>query len=445
MSAPALDRVLKLVLPWLGPFVSNTLSTTDRARRKLAVDYSGTASSLQIHSHERSNGFAGLLKYTKLQRIVLEWNYSLDDQCFDADLFWLLIDNNKASLKSLEMRGFLAGLPDLKEADDFENIQVFPVYVQHLYKCDFLTHLDFQIPPPCKMWNGRLLQRMFSRLERLAIRGFDWTLIEENHFQFSDTFARASGHFGNLLQLSLSWEVSDNDEAPHLFLPFFRSANLPRLRSLVLEGFMPSQDILELVFFLNRHRLRLEEIQMIVTIDSLGSTSDLHGLGLGKLPKLKNLMLPAPVQESAEFVADPDDDNYIYKFIHLKLANIGAVCPSLVCLVLQECESMIQSDSIIGGYQAAFPLCPSLRYIIAVPAEYYGFEEVKFPFESLAACSDWAQHFTELNEEVPVPKDANSVIWSWDGPGTLAHCSLLGHFKLQKEQEAFFKHMKSRR
>ena len=343
MSAPALDRVLQFVLPWLGPFVSNTLATTDRARRQLAVDYSGTASSLQIHSHESSNGFAGLLKYIKLQRIVLDGDY-LDDPCFDADRFWLLIDNNKASLKSLEMRGFLAGGPQ------FANIQVFPVYVQHLYRCDFLTHLEFLMPPPCHMWNGCLLQRMFSRLERLAIR---WAVLDENYLQFSHTFARVSGHFGNLLHLSLSWRVPKNLEICryNLFLPFFNSADLPRLRSLALRGFLHSQDILEaLVFFLNRHRIHLEELQMRHVYMSHGhwiALDDLLGVGLGNFPKLKSLMLPNPVEPH-----NPLTHRSVNKFIHLKLANLGEVCPSLVCLVLH-------CDLSMGGYQAAFQSCPS--------------------------------------------------------------------------------------
>ena len=243
MLAPTINRALELVLPWLGPFVSNTLATRDRARRQLGVDYCGrAATSLQIHSHERSNLFAGLLKYTQLQRIV--------KGIAGRSMFWcrpfLALDNNKDSLKSLEMRGFLAGLLDLED-EVVASIQVFPVYMQHLYRCDFLTHLELQMPPPCNMWNGRLLQRMFSRLEHLAIRGNDWILPDENYLEFSHSFARASRHFGNLLQLSLSWDMPNVDDFPpkkpssplSALLPFGGSA------SLALEGFVHSELMLE--------------------------------------------------------------------------------------------------------------------------------------------------------------------------------------------------------
>ncbi|CAK9055464.1 unnamed protein product [Durusdinium trenchii] len=376
-----LGSLERLAMPLLGPFVANTLATTDVQRRQLVAETHGAlpwadrargavdgarGRALWIHSHERSNGFCGLLKYSNLERIVLE-KPEVNHRDFDADWFWLLIDRNKKSLTSLEMRGCLSGLPD---QGDVKNVQVLNVYVQHLYKCEALAHVDLQNPPPHAIWDGQLLRLVFGRLQRLALRGNDWILPDDQGYaDFSQTFARASPHLANLLQLSLTWDSPMTDEEepseldhPHPFLQFFLMADLRRLRSLSLQGCSYSNFFLQsLVGFINRHRNSLEELQIRLTKrDEMRTVPELLA-GLWVLPHVKSLLFPL------------DEQHFRSEFRHLSFQRLPRVFPALRFLALLFCDlweagsdgSENAVQRIRSRYTEVYQMNSSLQRIIA--------------------------------------------------------------------------------
>lgn len=52
-----------------------------------------------------------------------------------------------------------------------------------------LAHVDLQNPPPHAIWDGQLLRLVFGRLQRLALRGNDWILPDDQGYaDFSQTF-----------------------------------------------------------------------------------------------------------------------------------------------------------------------------------------------------------------------------------------------------------------
>eukprot|EP00913_Durusdinium_trenchii_P028003 g26254.t1 len=271
-----------------------------------------------------------------------------------------------------------------------------------------LAHVDLQNPPPHAIWDGQLLRLVFGRLQRLALRGNDWILPDDQGYaDFSQTFARASPHLANLLQLSLTWDSPMTDEEepseldhPHPFLQFFLMADLRRLRSLSLQGCSYSNFFLQsLVGFINRHRNSLEELQIRLTKrDEMRTVPELLA-GLWVLPHVKSLLFPL------------DEQHFRSEFRHLSFQRLPRVFPALRFLALLFCDlweagsdgSENAVQRIRSRYTEVYQMNSSLQRII----EFCDIYNDVLPFEGYTEeiCSDWGSSFTPVEQAI----DANVI------------------------------------